>query len=103
MKKKQQKRKDQEHTATLNATYKRCRKSPSLARSSCPVKDAVCRKCRKQGHFAKVCKREVVVAVEQQGEDRDSLEVFLKAVSAPRGVDSKNGSQLLKLVVLKSS
>ena len=49
------------------------------ARNSCPAKDAVCRKCTKKGHFAKV-----VAAVEQQGEDSDSSEVFLGAISVCR-------------------
>ena len=40
-----------------------------------------------KGHFAKVCKSKVVAAVEQQGEDSDSSEVFLRAVSAPEEVD----------------
>ena len=57
------------------------------ARNSCPAKDAVCHKCTKKGHFAKVCKRKVVASVEQQGEDSDSSEVFLGAVSAPKEVD----------------
>ena len=62
-KKEQQKRKDQGHTATPNATCQRCLKSPSHARNSCPAKGAVCRKCTKKGHFAKVCKSKVVAAV----------------------------------------
>ena len=45
--KKEQQRKDRGHTATPNATYQRCRKSSSHARSSCSAKDAVCRKCSK--------------------------------------------------------
>ena len=56
----------------------------------------------KKGHFAKLCRSKVVAAVEQQGEDSDSSEVFLRAVSAPKEVDLKNGLQLLKLVVLRS-
>ena len=48
---------------------------------------AVCRKCTKKGHFAKVCKSKVVASVEQQGEDSDSSEVFPGAVSAPKEVD----------------
>ena len=75
------------YTATPNATCQRCEKAPSHARNSCPVKDAVCCKCTKKGHFAKVCKSKVVAAVEQQGEDSDSSEVFLGAVSAPKEVD----------------
>ena len=51
-KKEQQKKKDQGHTATPNATCQRCGKSPSHARNSCPAKDVVCRKCTKKGHFA---------------------------------------------------
>ena len=58
-KKEQQKRKDQGHTAMPNPTCQRCGKSPSHARNSCPAKDAVCRKCTKKGHFAKVCKSRV--------------------------------------------
>ena len=42
-KKEQQKRKDQVHTATPNATCQRCGKSPSHARNSFPAKGAVCR------------------------------------------------------------
>ena len=42
-KKEQQKRKDQGHTATPNATCQRCGKSPSHARNSCSAKDAACR------------------------------------------------------------
>ena len=38
-KKEQQKRKDQGHTVTPNATYQRCGKSPSHIRNSCPAKD----------------------------------------------------------------
>ena len=102
-KKEQQKRKDQGHTATPNPTCQRRGKSPSHARNSCPAKDAVCHKCTKKGHFAKVCKSKVVASVEQQAEDSDSSEVFLGAVSAPKEVDSKNGLQLLKFVVLRSS
>ena len=79
-KKGQQKSKHQGHTATPNATCQRCGKSPSHARNSCLAKDAVCPKCTKKGHFAKVCKSKVVAAVEQQGEDSDSSEVFLGAV-----------------------
>ena len=79
-KKEQQKRKG--HTATPNATCQRCGKS-------LPAKDAVCRKCPKKAHFAKVCESKVVAAVEQQGEDSDSSEVFLGAVSAPKEVDLK--------------
>ena len=88
-KKEQQKRKDQGHTATPNPTCQRCGKSPSHAKNSCPAKDAICCKCTKKGHFAKVCKSKVVASVEQQGEDSDSSEVFLGAVSAPKEVDSK--------------
>ena len=84
-KKEQQIRKDQGHTATPNETCPRFGKSPSHARNSCPSKDAVCRKCTKKGHFAKVCYSKFVVAVEQQGEDSDFSEVF----SAPKEVDSK--------------
>ena len=53
-KKKQQKRKDQGHTATPNAICQRCEKSPSHARNSCPVKDAVCRKCTKKDTLLRV-------------------------------------------------
>ena len=67
---------------------KRCGKSPSHARNSCPAKDAVCCTCTKNFvHFAKVCKSKVVAAVEQQGENSDSSEVFLGAVSASKEVD----------------
>ena len=88
-KKEQQKRKDQGHTSTPNPTCQRCGKSTSHARDLCPTKDAVCHKCTKKGHFAKVCKSKVVAEVEQQGDDSDSSEVFLGAVSAPREADSK--------------
>ena len=86
-KKEQQKRKDQGHTSTPNPTCQRCGKSLSHARNSCPAKDAVCHKCTKKEHFAKVCKSKVVASVEQQAEDSDSSEVFLGAVSAPKEVD----------------
>ena len=81
------------------SSCQRCGKSPSHARNSCLAKDAVCRMCTKKGHFAKVCKSKVVAAVEQQGEDSDSSEVILGAISAPKEVDLKNGLQLLKFVV----
>ena len=57
----------------------------------------------KKGHFAKVCESKVVAAGKQQGEDSDSSEVFLEAVSPPKEVDLKNCLQLLRFVVLRSS
>ena len=70
--KEQQKRKDQEHTATPKSNMPEVWKSPSHARNSCPAKDAVCHKCKKKGHFALVCKSKVVASVEQPGEDNYS-------------------------------
>ena len=40
--------KDHGQTATANVTCKKCGESPSHARSSCPAKDAVCRKFSKK-------------------------------------------------------
>ena len=39
--------------------------------------------------LCKVCKSKVVAAIEQQGDDSDSSEVFLGAVSAPKEFDLK--------------
>ena len=51
----------------------------------------------KKGHFAKVCKSKVVAAVEQQGEDSDSSEVFLRPVSAPKEVDCKKWFTIIEV------
>ena len=55
--------------------------------------------CARKGHSAKVCKSNVVEAVEQQGEDSDSSEVFLGAVSAPREVDLKKWFTITEVCV----
>ena len=40
----------------------RCGKFPAHDRAHCPAKDAICRKCNKQGHFQAVCRSAARVA-----------------------------------------
>ncbi|XP_063077523.1 uncharacterized protein K02A2.6-like [Engraulis encrasicolus] len=59
----------------------RCGKGPPHSLNNCAARDAECRKCRKRGHFAAVCKSGRVGAV-LEAEEEGTL--FLGAVSTGR-------------------
>jgi len=56
----------------------RCGKGPAHSLNNCATRDAGCRKCRKRGHFAAVCRSGRVGAV-LEAEEEDAL--FLGALS----------------------
>ena len=47
----------------------RCGREPQHAKHDCPAKDADCRKCRKKGHYAKMCRSKQVSEVNEESSD----------------------------------
>lgn len=69
----------------------RCGKSPAHSKNNCVARDAECRKCRKKGHFAALCRSGRVGTVM---EDEDST-LFLGAVFA--GPQPKHWKKTLEI------
>ena len=55
-----------------------CGKSPKHDRQHCPAREAVCRKCKKKGHYQAVCRSTAQVSVVQETTVSDA---FLGAVT----------------------
>lgn len=74
------------HTTGVT-TCSRCGKSPSHEIKSCPANDAICRKCKRRGHYQRVCRSAKVASVQQhsQEDDSDDDSVFLGGVSSNVG------------------
>ena len=75
------------HTAGVTTcSHDHCGKSPSHDVKSCPAKDAICRKCRKRGHYQQVCRSAKVAGLHQPREDdTDDSDAFLGGVSSDNG------------------
>lgn len=57
------------YSAQKSGNCKRCGKSPPHSWKQCPAKEAECRKCKKKGHFAAVCRTgQRVEAIEESQE-----------------------------------
>ena len=68
----------------------RCGKSPKHDLDKCPARNAVCRKCKKRGHYQVVCRTGKPGRVQQVSEDteeKDNDSFFLGAVGDPRPDD----------------
>lgn len=70
----------------------RCGKAPAHSLNNCAAREAECRKCRKKGHFAAVCRSGRVAAI-LENEEEDTL--FLGAVST--GNNPKTWKKTLKV------
>lgn len=68
-------RKDQKNPSrpSVKKCY-HCGKSPAHKRDECPAIEATCLKCKKHGHFAPVCKSNVIRSVEEQLQDATRLD-----------------------------
>ncbi len=61
----------------------RCGKPLTHSLNNCPARDAECRKCKKKGHFAAVCKTKKKMDEIYQGDEAESIEtVFLGVVKS---------------------
>ena len=64
----------------------RCGKYPGHSRQACPARDAECRKCKKKGHYAALCKSKAVGQVVE--EDEDFLGSVTAEASAPTCINT---------------
>ena len=80
---------------THKECYK-CGKTPSHKREDCPANKVTCHKCKKKGHFAKVCRSKAVNVVEEENRENTA---FLGSVSSDSGSKDWN----VKLSVNKES
>ena len=65
------------HSQPHADTFSRCGLSSHNDRAQCPARDAVCRKCRKRGHYQRVCRSQASVEVIE-----DRSEPFLGTVGS---------------------
>ena len=74
--------KHREPSKTVDKCY-RCGRYPTHDKDRCPARDAVCRKCKKRGHFQVVCRFPVAkVSKVQAEESTENGDVFLGALSS---------------------
>ena len=74
-------RSKQNKHATASVCYK-CGRAPSHNWKDCPAKEAECRKCRKRGHFAAVCKSRQPVHEMAEDEELCQDSLFLGEVKS---------------------
>lgn len=80
----------------------RCGKPQTHSLNNCPARETECRKCKKKGHFAAVCKTKKRMEEIYQREATESIEtVFLGVVKSENSTDvwqkpiTINGEQIL--------
>lgn len=73
--------KDRHSTHGSEQSCRRCGKTPSHAKFSCPAKNADCHNCGKRGHYGKMCRSTKRVSAVSEDTDDD---IFLGTVDAGR-------------------
>ena len=62
----------------------RCAKSPNHDIGECPVKDAICRKCGKKGHFQRACRSKKKISSINKSPEQPDKSFFLGVVRAQK-------------------
>ena len=67
-----------------SSTCTRCGLTPRHDRAQCPARDAECRKCRKRGHYQKMCRSNTQADVAGVQESTEAEVPFLGAIGSER-------------------